>query len=216
MIKAVIFDMDGVIIDSEPIHFESDQMTMKHFGIEISHEELNQYVGVSNLVMWSDLKAKFNLTASIDELMEKQSYFKKYLIGNKKLEPIEGIPHLLAQIKDAGVKIGLASSSNRDFIEMILNNLEIIHYFEVIVSGEEVTKSKPEPDIFLKAAEKLKIDPKNCLVIEDSQNGVKAAILAGMTCIGFNNPNSGTHDLSLANTIVSSITEIDLLETGSK
>lgn len=208
MIKAVIFDMDGVIIDSEPIHYESDQLTLKHFGIEISHEELNQYVGVSNPVMWAELKEKYNLSATLEQLLEKQSYFKKVLIGNKKLEPITGIPGLLAEIKDTGAGIGLASSSNRDFIEMILNNLRIIDFFDVIISGDDVKKSKPEPDIFLKAAEKLKVNPKNCLVIEDSQHGVKAAILAGMKCIGFRNPNSGTHDLSLADTVVSSITEI--------
>ncbi|MBP7175178.1 MAG: HAD family hydrolase [Thermoclostridium sp.] len=210
MIKAIIFDMDGVIIDSEPIHFESDQLTMKFFGIEVSHGELNKYVGVANPVMWAELKEKFNLSASVDELLEKQDHFKGFLFNNRKLEPIDGIRNLLAEAQKAGMKIGLASSSGRTFIEMILNRLGIIHYFEVIVSGEEVKNSKPAPDIFLKAAEFLKISPNNCLVIEDSQHGVRAAILAGMTCIGFNNPNSGTQDLSSAHTAVSSITQIDL------
>ncbi len=208
MIKAVIFDMDGVIIDSEPLHYESDLLTLKHFGIEISPEALNQYVGVSNRVMWEDLKEKYNLAASVDQLLEKQSCTKQHLIGSKKLEPITGIPGLLEEIKNAGVKIGLASSSDRSFIEMILNSLGIIGFFEVIVSGDEIKKSKPEPDIFLKAAEELKVNPNDCLVIEDSQHGVKAAGLAGMQCIGFQNPNSGTHDLSLADVVVTSITEI--------
>lgn len=210
MIRAVIFDMDGVIIDSEPLHFKSDQLTMKYFGKDISCGELNHYVGVSNSVMWTDLQKKYNIDASVQTLMEKQSYYKKSLVGNKKLEPIVGITSLLDEIKESGLKIGLASSSNRDFIVLILKNLGIIDYFSVIVSGEDVDKSKPEPDIFLKAAEKLDVHPKDCLVIEDAQHGVKAAKLAGMTCIGFSNPNSGTHDLSLADTVVSSITEINL------
>lgn len=210
MIKAVIFDMDGVIIDSEPTHIESDQLTFKNLGIEVSHEELNQYVGVSNPVMWAEMKEKYNLAEYVETLLEKQSYYKNYLFGSKKLEPITGIPGLLAEIRDGGAKIGLASSSNRDFIEMILNRLGIIRYFDVIVSGDEVKKSKPEPDIFLKAAEGLKVNPEDCLVIEDSQHGVKAANLAGMKCIGFHNPNSGIHDLSLADTVVNSITEINI------
>ena len=88
MVKAVIFDMDGVIIDSEPIHFESDKMTMKYYEKEISDEELNNYVGVSSPVMWTELRDKYKLIASVEEILEKQYYYKKYLIGNKKLEPI--------------------------------------------------------------------------------------------------------------------------------
>lgn len=210
MIKAVIFDMDGVIVDSEPIHFESDQLTLKHFGIEASHEELNQYVGVSNPVMWAEMKEKYNLAEYVETLLEKQSYYKNYLFGIKKLEPIAGIPDLLAEIKNAGAKLGLASSSNRDFIEMVLMNLGIMDYFDMIVSGDEVKKSKPDPEIFLKAAGNLKVNPEDCLVIEDSRHGVKAAILAGMKCIGFHNPNSGAQDLSLADTVVHSITEINI------
>ena len=128
--------------------------------------------------------------------MEKQSYFRDALTADEKLEPIPGIIELLDEIKRARVKIGLASSSVRSFIALVLNNLEINHYFDAVVSGEDVKRSKPQPDIFLKAAEKLQVSPDACLVIEDSQHGVKAAIQAGMTCIGFNNPNSGSQDLS--------------------
>jgi len=209
MIKAVIFDMDGVIIDSEPIHFESDKMTMKFYEKEISDEELNNYVGVSNQEMWGELREKYKLIASIEELLEKQFYFKKSLIGNTKLETISGIRELLNDLKNSGIRIGLASSSSKEFIELILNNLEVKEYFEVIISGDDVQKSKPAPDIFLKAAKALNVEPMNCLVIEDSAHGVKAAKLANMKCIGFSNPNSGNQDLSLADAIVLSIKEID-------
>lgn len=209
MVKAVIFDMDGVIIDSEPIHFESDKMTMKYFEKEILDEELNNYVGVSNPVMWAELRDKYKLIASIEEIIEKQLYYKKNLIENKKLEPIGGIRKLLGELKSCGIRIGLASSSSREFIEFILNKLEVIEFFEVIISGEEVAKSKPAPDIFLKAAVALNVEPSNCLVIEDSGHGVKAAKLAKMKCIGFYNPNSGKQDLSLADAIVYSIEDIN-------
>lgn len=212
MVKAVIFDMDGVIIDSEPIHFESDKMTMKYYEKEISDEELNNYVGVSNPVMWAELQDKYKLIASVEEILEKQLCYKKKLIENKKLEPIGGIRKLLAELKSSGMRIGLASSSSREFIEFILNKLEVIEFFEVIISGEEVAKSKPAPDIFLKAAEALNVEPSNCLVIEDSGHGVKAAKLAKMRCIGFYNPNSGKQDLSLADAIVCSIEDINITQ----
>ena len=209
MIEAVIFDMDGVIIDSEPLHFESDKMTMKFYEKEIADDELNNYVGVSNPEMWGELRSKYELVASVEELIEKQFYFKKYLIGDRKLEPISGIREFLEELKSSGIRIGLASSSSREFIELILTNLEVKKFFEVIISGDDVQKSKPAPDIFLKAAKELKVEPLNCLVIEDSSHGVKAAKLANMRCIGFSNPNSGNQDLSLADTIVSSIKEIN-------
>jgi len=209
MIKAVIFDMDGVIIDSEPLHFESDKMTMKFYEKEILDEELNNYVGVSNPVMWAEIRDKHNLIPSVEELLEKQFSFKKHLIGDKKLEPIVGIRKLLEDLRSSGISIGLASSSSKEFIELILSNLEVKEYFDVIISGEDVQKSKPAPDIFQKAAKGLNVEPFNCLVIEDSMHGVKAAKLAEMKCIGFSNPNSGKQDLSLADAIVDSIEEIN-------
>ena len=114
----------------------------------------------------------------------------------KSWNQLDGIRKLLDELKSCGIKIGLASSSSKEFIELILNKLGVIEYFEVIISGEDVQKSKPAPDIFQKAAEALNVEPSNCLVIEDSGHGVKAAKLAEMKCIGFNNPNSGKQDLS--------------------
>lgn len=108
MIKAVIFDMDGVIIDSEPIHFESDKMTMKEYGIELTDEELNHFVGTTNAFMWAELCSKYKLSCSVEELLKKQSYYKNYLFGNRKLEPISGISELLNELKSVHIKIGLA------------------------------------------------------------------------------------------------------------
>jgi len=208
MMKAVIFDMDGVIVDSEPIHFESDKMTMKHYGKEISDEELNNYVGISNPEMWTDFKEKYRLSATLEEILEKQISFKKILIGSKRLEPIDGIRELLCKLKSGAIKIGLASSSSRELIELILNNIGIKESFEVIISAEDVQKSKPAPDIFLAASERLGLDPSTCLVIEDSRHGVKASKLAGMKCIGFRNPHSGSQDLSSADAVVCLMSEI--------
>lgn len=208
MIDAVIFDMDGVIVDSEPLHYESDKMTMKFYGYEVSDEELNNYVGVSNPEMWTELREKYRLTAALGEILEKQLSYKKILIGARKLVPIDGIQELLDEFRNSGIRIGLASSSSREFIDLVLEKLGIKDNFEVIVSGDDVKHSKPAPEIFLKASQKLNTDPSVCLVIEDSRHGIEAAKRAGMSSIGFYNPNSGSQDLSLADAIVYSIREI--------
>ena len=183
---------------------------MNHYKKEILDEELNNYVGVSNPVMWAELRDKYKLAASVEELLDKQLFYKKHLIGNMKLQPIKGIKQLLDEIKSCGIRIGLASSSSKEFINYILDKIDLKKYFEVIVSGEDVVRGKPAPDIFRRTAELLNVQPEYCLVIEDSAHGVKAAKLAQMKCIGFSNPNSGKQDLSLADAVINEIVEIDL------
>lgn len=210
--------MDGVIIDSEPLHFESDRMVMREFGVELTDEELNRYVGVANPQMWAELKDKYNINLTIDELLERQHANKLKLLKEIQLETISGIDELILDLQKKGIAIALASSSSREFIELVLKKLGIIDCFQVIVSGDDVEKGKPEPDIFLKAAELLKVAPENCIVLEDSEHGVNAAKKAGMKCIGFINPNSGNQDLSKADKIVSTLVGLEyesLYESGN-
>lgn len=211
MLKAFIFDMDGVIIDSEPLHFQSDRMVMKDFGINISDDELNSFVGVTNPEMWAVLLDRYNVDATVEKLLEIQHKYKAQLLGQNKLQPIDGIPELLIELKKKEIPIALASSSSRQFIELVLRSLHIYEFFDVIISGEEVKNSKPSPDIFLKAAAELKVDPKDCVVLEDSCNGVKAAKAAGMKCIAYINPNSGIQDVSLADCAVSTLVKLDYM-----
>lgn len=209
MLKAVIFDMDGVLVDSEPFHFEVDKRVLKKCGFIANDDILNPYVGVSNPEMWKDLKEKYNLILSVEELLKLQSELRMDALNEKKIEAIDGIQELLNELKQNKIITAVASSSSRFFIEAILDALRIREYFAVILSGEEVQRGKPYPDIFLKTAEMLRVSPQECVVIEDSTNGVKAALSAGMKCIGYANLNSGLQDLSSAYTIVDSICKIN-------
>lgn len=209
MLKAVIFDMDGVIIDSEPIHFRVEKKLLGGFGIEVDDKFLSQYVGVSNPEMFADLKAKFNLENSVNELLEMRLNLLLEELNETEQGPISGVRELIIDLVSHNVLLAIGSSSPRVFIEAVIKKLNLKQYFNVIVSGEDVEKSKPAPDIFLKAAGLLKVSPDECIVIEDSAAGTRAAAAAGIKCVGFANPHSGNQDLSKASVVVDDMNKLN-------
>ncbi len=208
MIQAFIFDMDGVIIDSEPMHFEVDIQVMNYYGSAITHEQLEQYVGMTNPEMWAAVKEQHNLTPSVSEIIEYQLSNKIEMLTSSEMEPIDGIRELLAELKARNIPAAIASSSPPVFIKAVLRKFDLLDHFECVVSGEEVERGKPAPDVYLKAAELLGVKPQDCMVLEDARHGVAAAKAAGMKCIGFVNPNSGNQDLSQADYVVHAVSEV--------
>jgi HAD superfamily hydrolase (TIGR01509 family) len=205
---AVIFDMDGVLIDSEPLHFEVDQLVLRKLNIYEGKSYLERFVGYTNPAMWQIIKEEFSIESTIEELIDLQMTVKLSHLEQSNYEAIEGIKELLEELQSFNVPIAIASSSPRIFIEAVIKKIHIVDYFQDWISGEEVPKSKPEPDVFLKAAELLNVNPERCVVIEDSKSGAIAAKSAGMTCIGYKNMNSGNQDLSKADLVVDRISEI--------
>lgn len=208
--KAAIFDMDGVIIDSEPIHFEVDMQTMKELGVNISKEELNKYVGTTNEYMITELKSKYNIERSLEEIVDYKMKLTINKVKDAEINVISGIPELLSSLKNNNIKTAIGSSSPKELINAVIEKFGLEKYFDCIVSGDEVKEGKPKPDIYLEVSKRLAIEPRECIVIEDSKNGVLAAKNAGMKCIGFKNINSGNQDLSKADIVVDSINEIKI------
>ena len=206
--QAVIFDMDGVLIDSEPLHYETDKELLKELNISVPGNYLEKFVGMTNPVMWYQILKEFNLKNNVQEILQKQLSLKIKLLDESNYHPIHGITELLLCLKEKNITMAVASSSSIIFIKAVLKKLNIEKYFKFYISGEEINKSKPEPDIFLKASEMLQIEPKECIVIEDSKNGVIAAKRAGMKCIGFINKNSGNQDLSQASLTIADFTAL--------
>jgi HAD superfamily hydrolase (TIGR01509 family) len=206
--EAVIFDMDGVLIDSEPLHFEVDQLVLRKLNIQEGKSYLERFVGYTNPAMWQIIKEEFSIENTIEELIDLQMTVKLSHLEQSNYEAIEGIKELLKELQSYNVPIAIASSSPRIFIEAVIKKIQIVEYFQDWISGEEVPKSKPEPDVFLKAAELLNVNPERCMVIEDSKSGTIAAKSAGMKCIGYKNVNSGNQDLSKADLVVDRISEI--------
>lgn len=208
--KAVIFDMDGVLIDSEPLHLLTDKSLLKRLNVEVEENYFDKYVGVTNPVMWKEIVTSFNIQRSLQEILNIELSLKLKLLKKGNYLPMEGVLELLKDLYDHNIPISIASSSSSIFIKEVFKKLKIEKYVQLYISGENIEKSKPEPDIFLKTAELLQVRPEECIVIEDSKNGVIAAKRAGMKCIGFQNVNSGNQDLSKADFIVSTIKEITI------
>ncbi len=194
--------MDGVLIDSEPFHLIINKRIFGELGINVSFEEYQTFIGTTFEYMWSTLKEKYGLPQSVAELVHMQASGITEYLKNEKVDAIKGVIDLLSLIKKENIKIGVASSSPKEVIELVINKLGISNYFRAIVSGEDFEKGKPAPDIFLEAARLLDTKPLNCVVIEDSEKGVKAAKAAGMECVGFQNYNTGDQDLNKADLIV--------------
>ncbi len=199
MLKAVIFDMDGVLLDSEPFHYFIEGEIYKKLGIDVPEEVRLNFVGLENKKMWAILKEKYNLKQDLNELI----YFNEkeraeYMASLHGLKPNPGIIVLLNELKKNKIKIALASSSTVEVIKILIDKIELFPYFDVIVSGDEVSNGKPLPDIFIHTAKQLDLPVGDCLVIEDSNNGFRSAKAAGMKCVAYKNKNTRGQDVSLA------------------
>ena len=200
---AAIFDMDGVLVDTEPFYVEVNQQLFEKLGFAIPIEEHLTFVGISSAEVWHTIREKFKLSQSIEALLQLETEaFCHKLKTLPSLDPMPGVVALIKTLRDSGARLAIASSSSRVIIDLVTARTGLDAYFDVIVSGEEVTYGKPNPKIFLTAAERLHVMPENCVVIEDSPHGVAGAKSANMRCVGFQNPNSGNQDLSQADLLI--------------
>lgn len=209
MLKAVIFDMDGVLIDSEPIHFQAVIQVLSKYGLSIEFQYYKQFIGSTTYKIWEHIKERFELQEPVEELIRKSDGEKRKILDESGFIRIDGAAELVKEVKSKNYKIALASSSPYEYIIEAMNFLGICELFDVIVSGAAISRPKPAPDIFLQTAKQLQIEAGECLVIEDSNAGVRAAKTAKMTCLGFYNPSSGEQDLSAADHIIDNFSNID-------
>ena len=210
MIQTVIFDMDGVIIDSEPVYFKIDKEMFEELNIAVSFEEHSTYVGTSSQNMWDAIIKKHGIPGDPGELMRKEyNLYMDYLVNANDLQPIDGVMELINGLHENNFKLILASSSRMEIIDIILKKFKLSDLFIAKVSGSELAHSKPHPEIFLRSAQLAGSEPKECIVIEDSKNGVAAAKAAGMKCIGFLNPSSGDQNLGDADLVIRSFKELN-------
>jgi HAD superfamily hydrolase (TIGR01509 family) len=207
MIKGIIFDMDGVIVDSNQFHYDNwNTHFKKHFNITIAKEDFASRLGESAKDFTKYFVDKYEINEDYKEVLgEILSYYEK---NSKKLKLKEGIIEALPKLKKK-YKIALATGANKEWAMQVVTSLGIVDYFDYIIAGNEVKKAKPEPEIFLRAAEMIKLRPEECVVIEDAAFGILAAKRAGMYCISIPDELTKLQDHSLADIKLNSIKELN-------
>jgi beta-phosphoglucomutase len=205
-LKAIIFDLDGVIVDTAKYHYLAWKRLAKELGYDLTEHDNELLKGVSRIRSLEIILELAGLEKSVEEMEEmatrKNEWFKDYINEVRPEEIFEGIPELIKAIKSDNKKIALASSSKN--AQRVIELLEIADVFDAVVDGTMITHTKPDPEIFLLAAKKLQLSPDECIVIEDAEAGVEAALAAGMKCVGVGHPKQ----LGKANSVISNMQQL--------
>ena len=200
-LEAVIFDMDGVLSDTQKLHAQAQSKILEEYGVEMSPEEITRnYAGKPPGTLFREESPASN---PMEAHAKKQDVLYE-LVEREGVEPIEGSQRLVREL-EGKYELAVASSSQPDFIQEVVDSLGVSEYLEVIKSASEVPNGKPAPDVFLQTADELGVKPKDCLVIEDGRSGMKGATEAGMVCIGLFD-ESGEYP---AQETVNSLSELD-------
>jgi len=209
MIKTVIFDMDGVIVDTEPVHRYAYFHHFDELNIPVTDEMFATFTGNSTRNVFQKLKDIFNLEHEVENLIQrKRNIFNDAFDTKEDLHLLDGVENLIKGLYQNGIQLIVASSASKVTIDRVFKRFHLHQYFSDIVSGEDFPKSKPHPAIFEHAAS-LSIAPKNeCIVIEDSANGIQAAVSADIFCVGYNSEHSKLQDLSKADLIINHFNEL--------
>ncbi|MFV0379503.1 MAG: HAD family hydrolase [Anaerorhabdus sp.] len=207
MIDTVLFDMDGVLINSEPYYVDNTFKWMKEHGFKGDKKEIHKLVGTHMDQTYQLISEMFNGSVSISEAKRlNENHFKNNPLDYPSVLKSES-EEVLKILKGEGYKIGLCSSSSRKDIEKMLKTCNLEKYFDFYVSGEEFNESKPNPEIYICAAKKLGSDVENCLVVEDSPFGITAGIRANMSVLAVKDLEFNL-DQSHATKIISNLSEI--------
>ncbi len=201
--------MDGVIVESEERNYKAKLKVLEPYNVTFDYEYYSQFPGNSNIVVWQKIIDDFSIPVTAEEMHKVDLVARDDLIKQEGHIAIDGALELIEKLSKKYV-LALASGSPEHIIKDTVKFFDIEKYFKFIISGETIENCKPAPDIFLITAKNIGINPENCVVIEDSANGVLAAKRAGMKCIGYVNLNSGKQDLSLADFKVDKLEEIDI------
>ena len=209
MLKAVIFDMDGVIIDSEPMHNKAYHDMFDEVGIEVSSELYESFTGQSTINICRRLCEHFNLEQAPETLVAlKRKHYKQFFETNSDLTLIDGVLDLIKDYYYNGLTLVLGSSAAMTSINQIFERFDLNQYFKAKLSGADLKQSKPHPEIFIKAAEASGFKKEECMVIEDSTNGIQAANAADIYCVGFDSFHSKNQDYSTANKVITDFKDI--------
>lgn len=202
MIKCVFFDMDGVLVNTEPVHYEIWKQVFGEFGVTIDYEHYKGCIGSNHQYLYELIRQGYGVDfRERPEVLERFKELKDQYIMQKGLPEIPGAAEVVRSLKEKGYHMAIVSSSPLKYIKLVAERMGLLECFEQFFSGEGISHPKPAPDIYLNAAKAFGTEPAECVVLEDSENGSRAAKAAGMICYGFFNPDSGEQNLAAADQI---------------
>ena len=207
MIQAVVFDMDGIIIDSEPLQMIAINQVMAQWNVRLTDKEFQKMIGRKLADDFAEMQLQYHIPVDYSTFA-KQKKTAYHSILEQNLVEMPGLSPLLARLLTAKLRLAVASSSVRADVDMVLNGIKISAQFEVIASGDEVEEGKPNPALFLLAAQRLQVPVTACVAIEDSNPGLRAAKDAGMKGIIVPHQHTQHQDFSRADIIVNSLDDI--------
>ena len=210
MITTVIFDMDGVIVDTEPLHHYAFQQHFKLLNIDVSPELYASFTGNSTKNVYHKLKNEFQIDQQVDNLvLQKRDLFNEVFDNDTNLKLLEGVENLIIDLHQNNMQLILASSSANITINKIFTKFNLNQYFTHKISGEDFEFSKPHPAIFNHAVKLSTQSTQNCIVIEDSTNGIAAAKAANLFCVGYDSINSKLQNYSKADIVITDFNELN-------
>jgi HAD superfamily hydrolase (TIGR01509 family) len=207
--SAVVFDMDGVLLDSEPLHHGVLNELLARDNLILDRPEYERFIGWTTEAMFEALIAKYGLSRSVAEYSARYADLVLRVL-HEPLDPAPGVITLVQRLRELEMGLAVASSSQRAWIEVTLHSLGLAAMFDTVVSADDVERGKPDPAIYVLAAQRLGVAPRRCLAIEDSPSGVRSARDAGMTVLGVRTPYTAHLQLDGAERIVDSLAELDL------
>ncbi len=212
-LNAVLFDMDGVIVDTEPLHRKAFLKTFDDLNINVSDTLYSSFTGASAQKVCETLIKEFHLDISPEEIVAmKRKYFKDLFDNDSDFDLIPGVLNLIQHYYKNNIKLVLASSAHINTINWVFERFNLESYFIGKISGAALKESKPNPEIFILAAEIAGEPKQNCMVIEDSTNGIIASKRAEIFCAGYRSANSKLQDYSLADVVVDDYSQLTLEE----
>jgi len=209
LLKAVLFDMDGVLVETEPVHAAAYVIAFRRFGLRISPEQYTKAVtlGGSRVDDW--FRSLGGEASHQDLYAAKDSEFRRLAEGA--LVPKEGAAALISELVEAGVRLALGTSARHSVATTVLGQIGLLDCFSALVAMEDVTRIKPDPEVYLKAASLLDVSPGEAVVVEDTPNGILAAKRAGICAIGVASVLTAGSDFSKADLVCGSLSDLDLM-----